>query len=218
MTQVIKKPPYKQSVGAQYICFSTQGDDPSEFTKTYTPEVEKTEVVKTVSITEISESTPIYGSGKIYDTDENVSGVEIAVETIAFDATTRAKMRGDTVTEKGFVKKGAVKNGKPFFAYGKVVKMSSNQDVYEWYPKCKLISNTDETKTKEASFSEQNDTYTISAMPYDDDGDICFTYDPSVKSIVGMNEELFFTKPLLDDSDISVTTPEEQPSILDEGV
>lgn len=50
-----KKPAMKQTVGAQYMCFAdaTEG---KEYDGTYEADVEKTEVVKSVKVTENSET------------------------------------------------------------------------------------------------------------------------------------------------------------------
>lgn len=58
-----KKPAMKQTVGAQYMCFAdaTEG---KEYDGTYEADVEKTEVVKSVKVTENSETSDVYASGK----------------------------------------------------------------------------------------------------------------------------------------------------------
>lgn len=136
MSITSKKPPIKETVGAQYICFATAKE---EWDGTFEAEVEKTETVKSVKVTENGESTSVYASGKVYDTDETVSGVDIEVENIAFVTETLAKMRGDVVDEGGLVLSGG-KGIRPYFAYGKVVIMRGGKARYEWYPKCKLAS------------------------------------------------------------------------------
>ena len=88
---------------------------------------------------------------------------------IAFPIDTLAKARAATVDEGGLIKDGAPKT-RPFFAYGKVVLMKNGHFRYEWYPKCKLTENSDETATREESPSEQNDTFTISAYSFDAEG------------------------------------------------
>ncbi len=206
MSTTTKRPPLKQTVGAQHICFALNETD--VFTAVYEADVEKTETVKSVSISENSESTPVLASGKIYDNMNSTASTEISVEVIAFSAATRAKMRGDIVTTLGLIKKGG--SGKrPFFAYGKVVKYFGGALDLEWYPKCQLTANTDETKTKEDSYSEQNETLTITAMPFNDEGDISVVYSSDNKVIAGLNEEIFFTAPILDDADLEkLLTPD----------
>ena len=109
-----------------------------EWTETFDAEVEKTATVKSVKVTENSESADVYASGEVYDTD-NISGAtNIEVEVVAFDPDTLAKMRGDKVGTNGSIIKGG--NGaRPFFAYGKVVKLKGGKVRYEWYPKCKDV-------------------------------------------------------------------------------
>ena len=63
-----KKPAMKQTVGAQYTCFAN-ATEAGDYDGTYEADVEKTEVVKSVKVTENSETSDVYASGKIYDSD-----------------------------------------------------------------------------------------------------------------------------------------------------
>lgn len=202
MAITTKRPPRKETVGAQYICFNTMGES-GEWTETFDAEVEKTATVKSVKVTENSESADVYASGEVYDTDNTSGATNIEVEVVAFDSDTLAKMRGDKVGTNGSIIKGG--NGtRPFFAYGKVVKLKGGKVRYEWYPKCKLAENTDEAQTREDKSSEQNDTITINAYAFEADGGKCFCVDTSSKkSPAGLTEEKFFAKPLLKDADLT---------------
>lgn len=202
MAITTKRPPRKETVGAQYICFNTMGEN-DEWTETFDAEVEKTATVKSVKVTENSESADVYASGEVYDTDNTSGATNIEVEVVAFDPDTLAKMRGDKVGTNGSIIKGG--NGaRPFFAYGKVVKLKGGKVRYEWYPKCKLAENTDEAQTREDKSSEQNDTITINAYAFEADGGKCFCVDTSSKkSPAGLTEEKFFAKPLLRDADLT---------------
>lgn len=202
MAITTKRPPRKETVGAQYICFNTMGES-GEWTETFDAEVEKTATVKSVKVTENSESADVYASGEVYDTDNTSGATNIEVEVVAFDSDTLAKMRGDKVGTNGSIIKGG--NGaRPFFAYGKVVKLKGGKVRYEWYPKCKLAENTDEAQTREDKSSEQNDTITINAYAFEADGGKCFCVDTSSKkSPAGLTEEKFFAKPLLKDTDLT---------------
>lgn len=192
MAITTKKPPIKETVGAQYICFDQSED--GEYSGEYSEEVECTEVVKSVTVTENAENTDVYASGIVYDTDSSVSSTDIEVEVIAFPAETLAKMRGDTVDEGGLILSGG-KGIRPFFAYGKVVKLKKGKIRLEWYPKCRLAENTDETKTREESFSEQTDTITIKAYAFNDNEDIKAMVDSSSSAFpAGLTEEKFFRK------------------------
>ena len=194
-----KKPPIKETVGSQYVCFNTMSED-GEWTKNYETEVERTDVVKSVKVTENSNSAPIYSSGILYDTVNETPSVNVEVEVIAFPDETLHKMRGDLVDKGGLILSGG--SGKdrtrPYFAYGKVVKMKGGKFRFDWFPKCKLSENTDETKTKEENFSEQTDTITIVAYPFNDAGDIVAKVSSDVNFPEGLTEEKFFAKPILD--------------------
>lgn len=197
-----KRPPRKETVGAQYVCFSTPGED-DEWTGEYETDVERTAVVKNVEVTENSESSDVYASGEVYDTDMSVAADDIAVEVIAFPEDTIARMRAANVDTGGLILDGANKT-RPFFAYGKVVKLKNGYVRFEWYPKCKLKENTNSTATSEASPSEQNDTITISAYPFDDEGHKRAYVDSSTQNFPeGMTEEKFFAKPILTKEDLT---------------
>ena len=180
MSITTKRPPIKETVGAQYICFNTMTED-KEWTKNYEPDVERTAVVKKVTVTENAESNDVYASGEVYDTESAMSSISIEVEVIAFPADTIARMRGETVETSGLILSGS-KNERPFFAYGKVVKLKGGHVRYEWFPKCKLVENSDEASTREESFSEQTDTITIKAYAFDEKGNIRYKADYSASN------------------------------------
>lgn len=160
-----KKPAMKQTVGAQYMCFAdaTEG---KEYDGTYEADVEKTEVVKSVKVTENSETSDAYASGKIYDSDSPMYSIDIEVSVIAFPDDTISKMRGETKGTGGLILAGG-KSERPIFAYGKVVKLKNGKSRYEWFPKCKLVENSDDIATSEEKASEQTDTIKIRAYPFD---------------------------------------------------
>lgn len=196
-----KKPPIKETVGALYYCFDTPAEDSNAYVGNYGTEVSKSEVVKSISVTENGDSTPVFASGVTYETISDKTSIDLSVEVVAFDSADLRKMRGDTVGTNGLILSGKP-SARPFFAFGKVVKLRGGDVRYVWYPKCQLSENTDDISTKEESFSEQNDTVTIKALPFDADGNIEATYDSSVKKVEGMTEDKFFAKPILKDADL----------------
>lgn len=142
-----KKPAMKQTVGAQYMCFA-DATESDEYNGTYEADVEKTEVVKSVKVTENSETSDVYASGKIYDSDSPMSSIDIEVSVIAFPDDTISKMRGETKGTGGLILAGG-NSERPFFAYGKAVKLKNGKSRYEWFPKCKLVENSDDIATSE---------------------------------------------------------------------
>lgn len=197
-----KKPPLKESVGAQYYCFNVMTDE-GEWTEEFEPDVTKTDVVKSVKVTESANATDVYASGKVYDTDNSSPGSSIEVEVIAFPVDDLARMRGDNVEAGGLILSGGNRL-RPFFGYGKTVMQKGNRKRYEWYPKCKLSENTDEAKTSEESFSEQTDTITIKAYAFNDEGDIKVMVDSaSVNFPEELTEDKFFAKPVLCKEDLA---------------
>ncbi len=195
-----KKPAMKQTVGAQYMCFAdaTEG---KEYDGTYETDVEKTEVVKSVKVTENSETSDVYASGKIYDSDSPMSSIDIEVSVIAFPDDTISKMRGETKGTGGLILAGG-KSERPIFAYGKVVKLKNGKSRYEWFPKCKLVENSDDIATSEEKASEQTDTIKIRAYPFDAEGNIVSKVTESTAP-EGLTEEKFFAKPILTDADLT---------------
>lgn len=197
-----KKPPRKETVGSQYTCFNVMTEE-GEWTNQYEEDVEKTSVVKSVKVSDNSESSDVYASGEVYDTDNAEAATSIEVEVVAFPADTLAKMRAAEVDDGGLVKDGAPKR-RPFFAYGKVVKLKNGKVRFEWYPKCKLTENTDDTSTREEKPSEQNDTITISAYSFDTEGNKRVYVDSSMNTFPeGLTEEKFFSKPILTKEDLA---------------
>ena len=70
-----KRPPMKETVGAQYICFAKETEE-GEFDGTYETDVEKTEVVKTVKATVNADTGDSYASGKVYDSDTPTKSID----------------------------------------------------------------------------------------------------------------------------------------------
>lgn len=201
MSTVTKKPPIKETVGAQYICFNKMDDD-NQWTETFEEIVEKTEVVKSVKVSENAESRDTYASGKVYDSDTATTTTEIEVEVVAFPDDTLCKMRGDLVDAGGLILSGG-KRIRPYFAYGKVVKLKGGKFRLDWYPKCKLSENSDDTSTKEDKESEQTDTIKITAYPFNEDGDIVAKVASGVNCPEGLTEAVFFNKPILTAADLA---------------
>lgn len=188
-----RKPPMKQTVGAQYVCFDSNEDE--EFTGEYEESVEKTEVVKTVKMTENAETSDTHASGKVYDSDTPTKSIDIEVEVVAFPEDTVARMKGDTVDVGGLILSGG-NSKRPFFAYGKVVKLRNGGYRFEWYPKCKLIEKSDDISTSEEKASDQTDTIKIKAYPFDEAGNIVARVE-SGSAPEGLTEDKFFAKPIL---------------------
>lgn len=201
MAIATKKPSIKETVGAQYYCFNLM-DSNNDFTGEFETNVVKTETVKKVTVTENLETSQVYSSGKLYSSDSSTSGTDIEVETIAFPEDDLAKMRGDLTDAGGLILSGG-RRVRPYFAYGKVVRFKDGTVRYDWYPKCKLVENTDETATSEESFSEQTETVTIKAYPFNDSGDIVARVSSGVNFPEGLTEDKFFAAPIMTKEDLA---------------
>lgn len=187
-----KKPSTKYTVGAQYICFNTDADwDAASFDT----DVLKLPTVVDIDVADNSDSYESYASGAVYESDTIVTYKEISVTQLAFDEATIAKMKGDTV-DTGIILSGGIKT-RPFFAYGvPIIKKDKTMDM-RWYPKCKLVDNSDATQTSTDSHSDQTDSLTIRAYGFD------ATQNQEVKVLTGetanagITEAAFFAAPVL---------------------
>ena len=187
-----KKPSTKYTVGAQYICFNEDTDWDAE---AFESDVLKLPTVVDINVADNSSSYESYASGAVYESDTVVTYKEISVTQLAFDEATIAKMKGDTI-DTGIIMSGGVKT-RPFFAYGvPIIKKDRTMDM-RWYPKCKLVDNSDATATSTDSHSDQTDSLTIRAYGFDD------TQNQEVKVLTaetanaGITEAAFFAAPIM---------------------
>lgn len=187
-----KRPSTKYTVGAQYICFN---EDPEWDASEFETDVIKLPTVVDVTAADNSDSYQSYASGEVYESDTIVTYKELSVTQLAFDEKTIARMKGDTVDE-GIIMSGGVKT-RPYFAYGlPIIKKDGNMDM-RWYPKCKLVDNSDATATSTDSHSDQTDSLTIRAYGFD------ATQNQEVKVLTGetanagITEAAFFAAPVL---------------------
>lgn len=209
MAITTKKPSYKQTVGAQYVCFDKM-DENKDWAGDFEADVIRTDTVKNIDVNDNSSSTTIYASGNPYGQEDDIASKDITVEVIAFSDQTLAKMKGDTVTESGAIISN--RNGiKPYFAYGKVVKLSHGKRRYEWFGKCQLVSNTDKTSTSTESFSEQTDTITIRAYPLND-GTYGVSTSADVELPATVTEDTFFAAPLITEDDYEALATKTKPN------
>jgi len=188
-----KRPSTKYTVGAQYICFNTGADDWDA--ESWDTDVLKLPTVVDIDVADNSDSYQSYASGAVYDSDTLVTYKEISVTQLAFDEATIAKMKGDTI-DTGIILSGGIKT-RPFFAYGvPIIKKDRTMDM-RWFPKCKLVDNSDATATSTDSHSDQTDSLTIRAYGFDED------QNQEVKVLTGetanasITEEKFFAAPVL---------------------
>ena len=187
-----KRPSTKYTVGAQYICFN---EDPEWDSSEFETDVIKFPTLVDVTVADNSDSYQSYASGEVYESDTIVTYLELSVTQLAFDEKTIARMKGDTVDE-GIIMSGGVKT-RPYFAYGlPIIKKDGTKDM-RWYPKCKLVDNSDATATSTDSHSDQTDSLTIRAYGFD------ATQNQEVKVLTGetanagITEAAFFAAPVL---------------------
>lgn len=186
------KPSTKYTVGAQYICFNTDDDwDSGDFES----DVTKLPTVVNIQVSDNADSYESYASGAVYESDTIVTYKEIAVEQLAFEEAIVAKMRGDTVDE-GIILSGGIKK-RPYFAYGvPIIKKDGSRDL-RWYPKCKLVDNTDTTATSTESHADQTDTLTIRAYGFDNSQNQTVSVLTGQTENAGITEAAFFAAPVL---------------------
>lgn len=187
-----KRPSTKYTVGAQYICFNT---DPKWTAETFDTDVTKLPTVVDIDVADNSDSYESYASGAVYESDTIVTHKEISVTQLAFDEATIAKMKGDT-NDEGIILSGGVKT-RPFFAYGvPIIKKDRTMDM-RWFPKCKLVDNSDATQTSTDSHSDQTDSLTIRAYGFDTDQNQEVKVLTGETANAGITEDAFFAAPVL---------------------
>lgn len=187
-----KKPSTKYTVGAQYICFNTDADwDSGDFET----DVLKLPTVTNIDVKDNSNSYDSYASGAVYESDTIVTYKEISVTQLAFDDATIAKMKGDTI-DSGIIMSGGVKT-RPYFAYGVPIIRKDKTIDLRWFPKCKLVENSDATATSTDSHSDQTDTLTIRAYGFDTDQNQEVKVLTSETANAGITEAAFFAAPVL---------------------
>lgn len=197
-----KKPMIKETVGSLYLAFNTPTQS-GDFSEDY-EETIKSDVVKNIATTENAENTTVRASGTDYETVNQTSSIDMAVEVVAFDPATLARARGEDTTDTGGLILSGAPSRRPFFAFGKVVKKVGGGVQYAWYPKCQLVENTDDIATSEDSFSEQNDTITIRAYAFDDNNQKKTYVDSETETYPEeLTEEIFFTAPILNAEDLA---------------
>ena len=188
-----KKPSTKYTVGAQYICFNTGTTDWDA--ASWDSDVLKLPTVVDIDVADNSDSYQSYASGAVYESDTIVTYKEISVTQLAFDEATIAKMKGDT-NDEGIIMSGGVKT-RPFFAYGvPIIKKDRTMDM-RWYPKCKLVDNSDATATSTDSHSDQTDSLTIRAYGFDADQNQEIKVLTGETANAGITEAAFFAAPVL---------------------
>lgn len=186
-----KKPSTKLTVGAQYICFNAE----TWASSAYETAVTKLPTVVDISVADNADSYESYASGQVYDSDTIVMYKDISVTQLVFPEDVLAKMRGDNV-DTGIITSGGIKT-RPFFAYGVPVIKKDGTKRLQWFPKCKLVENSDTTATSTESHSDQTDTMTIRAYGFDDDQNQDVSVLTDVEANEGITEELFFAAPVL---------------------
>ena len=187
-----KRPSTKYTVGAQYICFN---EDPDWDAADFEEDVVKLPTVVDIDVADNSDSYESYASGAVYESDTIVTYKEISVTQLAFPEDVIAKMKGDTI-DTGIIMSGGIKT-RPYFAYGvPIIKKDRTMDM-RWYPKCKLVDNSDAAATSTDSHSDQTDSLTIRAYGFD------AAQNQEVKVLTaetpnaGITEAAFFAAPVL---------------------
>ena len=204
-----KKPPVKLTVGSQYICMNSMTAD-GDWTENFEDDVLELPTVVNVEVTDNADSYETYASGAVYDTDTTVPTQEIAEENVAFPAITLANLRGETVDEAGITMGGGI-GRRPFFAYGMAIKRKDGSWEFRWYPKCKLIENSDSTETSEDSHKDQNESVTIRAYGINDNGNTYVRAITSETGMAGMTAAAFFAAPLLSIAAVKAALPSGAP-------
>lgn len=202
-----KKPSTKLTVGAQYICFNT--GNPDWVAGSFETAVTKLPTVVDIDVADNADSYESYASGDVYESDTIILFKDIAVTQLVFPEEILARMRGDTVDD-GVILSGGIKT-RPFFAYGVPVLKKDGSRHMRWFPKCKLIENSDKTATSTESHSDQTDSLNIRAYGFDADQNQDVGCLTSVEGNEGITEDLFFAAPLLSVAAVKAIRPKTTP-------
>ena len=194
-----KRPMIKITVGSLFYAMNT-ADENGQFDPAGFGEVIQSPVIKNVGVSVEAESTKVYSSGKIYGTRNANAGTDLAVEVLAFDEEDLYTLRGEKIEENGLVFGGG-SNKRPFVAIGYPVIKDGGVSKFIWYPYCQLIENTEDIATSEDSFSEQNDTLTFSAMPFNAEGNTKVEIDTGTLQGKAATEEDFFKQVIVKKED-----------------
>ena len=196
----IKKPMIKVTVGSFFYALNTPNEENEYNPETY-EEIVESPTIKNVSVSEEGEAANVYSSGLVYDSVNQTSSTTIEVEVIAVDPEDLALQRGEQIAENGLIFSGGTKT-RPYVAIGYPEVKSKGKFRYVWYPKCKLIENSDEIATSEESFSEQTDTLQYQAMPFNDNGDISVRLDTETEAGKDVTLKQFFNKVITKEEDL----------------
>ena len=204
-----KHPPVKVTAGSQYICMNTM-DSNNEWTTSFSSDVIELPTVVKVEISDNSDSYQTYASGAVYDSDTPVTYQDISEENVAFPNMLQALLRGETVDSDG-VALGGGYGVRPYFAYGIAIKRKDGSWEYRWYPKCKLVENTDSTETSEDSHKDQNESLTIRAYGYNENGNTYVRAFTGESGMATMTAAAFFASPLLSIAAVKAALPSTTP-------
>lgn len=191
MTITIKKPAYKITVGNAY--FADVNPDAAAGAYQYKT-TEGVESIKEIGVSlEKAEST-IYASGITYDVTQQKTGESITVDAVQLPKELIRKYLGEVKPsgDRGGVSIATTDDKAPEFAFGYSVEYSDGNQVFRWYPRCKLIAADETAATRDESASDPSDSYEIMAMPLDEL--ICAKYDQSQTTGGAVTEAEFFEK------------------------
>lgn len=198
----VKKPKVIETVGALYYTFNTPTED-GEFDISTYGEIIKSPIIKKIGVEPEAETAVIRASGENYDEVSQTSSINIEIETVAFDPEDLAKSKGEKSTTNGLILGGS-SNPRPYLAIGVPILKVGGGKMLKWFPKCKLIENTEEASTSDTSFSEQNATVNFAAYSFNANGDKFAYLDTETANYPeGMTEEKFFSKVITSEADIT---------------
>ena len=187
---VIKHPDYEITVGNAYFAGFTE----SSGTRSY-DDVVGLEAIKSVGITKQKAEQTVYASGITYNYTSRKTGSQITVNALEIPADLVRKYLGKTVSSKKGFAFDQTSDVLPEFAFGYSTEYSNGDQVFKWFPRCKLIDHNPSSETATESPVEPDKSYTILAMPYNKLIEV--EYDQSqvdTTTKVPLSEETFFTQ------------------------
>lgn len=196
----VKKPKLIETVGSLYYAFNES--ETGNFDSESYGEIVQSPIIKKVTVEPEADSTTVRASGEDYDTVNQTSSIGLEFELVAFDPSDLAKAKGEKTSKNGLIHGGS-SNSRPFMAIGYPVRKLNGGLALKWYPKCKLVENSEETSTSESSFKEQNPTASMKAYAFNEAGDKFLYLDNETSDFpIGITEELFFSQVIASDEQL----------------
>lgn len=152
------------------------------------------DTIKSVGVNTTKAEQTIFASGKIYSHEVRKVSKQYTVDAVSLPRDIVRKYLGKAVsTNKGFAFE-TDRDVPPEFAFGTVTEYKSGKKVFNWAPRCQLITFDPTVLTATDAAADPTEQYVIMVMPHGDDGTFEVEYDQSQVDAakVPLTETAFF--------------------------